>query len=227
MNDAKFAEMISKIAHELRSPLTTLQGFSATLVKRWDRFTDAQRFQFVQTIHKDAERMGRIVSEVLDLARLESGRLELRLMDADLEEVAREAARHLSEQTGAERMELNIDAGLTAWADPDRLKHVIHNLLENALKFSDEGPVRLEGRARPDGRVEIQVSDQGVGIPRSRLEEVFSGPGPSGQKSVPSGSGLGLYITRRLVEAHRGSIEVESSEGEGARFTILLPGNPP
>src|ERR671910_1340909 len=73
----RFAELISKIAHELRSPLTSVKGFSATLVKRWDRFTDEQKLQFVETIHADAERMGRIVSEVLDLARLETGRFEL------------------------------------------------------------------------------------------------------------------------------------------------------
>ena len=83
MSDPRLAEMISKMAHELRSPLTSVKGFSSMLMKRWDRFTDEQKFQFVETIHHDAERMSRIVSEVLDLARLESGRLELHKANHD------------------------------------------------------------------------------------------------------------------------------------------------
>src|SRR3712207_2735425 len=89
-----FAELISKIAHELRSPLTSVKGFSATLVKRWDRFTDEQRLQFVETIHSDAERMGRIVSEVLDLARLEANRLEIHPVEVAVAGIARQSAEH-------------------------------------------------------------------------------------------------------------------------------------
>src|SRR5918994_5081612 len=97
MDDVRFADLISKIAHELRSPLTSVKGFSATLVKRWDRFTDDQKLQFVETIHSDAERMGRIVSEVLDLARLESGRLEIHPADVEIAPIARQSAEHLRE----------------------------------------------------------------------------------------------------------------------------------
>jgi signal transduction histidine kinase len=88
MNDARIADMISKIAHELRSPLTSVKGFSSMLIAKWDRFTDEQRRQFVETIHADAERMGRIVSEVLDLARMEAGRLQLNPVPVPMKEVA-------------------------------------------------------------------------------------------------------------------------------------------
>jgi signal transduction histidine kinase len=223
----RFAEMISKIAHELRSPLTSVKGFSATLIKRWDKFTDEQRFQFVETIHHDADRMGRIVSEVLDLARLETGRLELHSQLINVAAIAEQAVGHHSSLPGAERVTLEIDEGLTAWADPERIGHVVSNMIENAVKFSDEGPIIVSGRKADDGMVEIVVSDQGVGIEAERLSGIFSGPAPHGQKATPSGTGLGLYLTRRLVEAHGGSIDVESELEKGSTFVVRLPAQGP
>lgn len=222
MEDVRFAEMISKIAHELRSPLTSVKGFSATLLKRWERFTDDQRREFVETIHADAERMGRIVAEVLDLARIESGQLELHRQAVDLGEVAKKAVDRLPDGAGAERVEVQIKDGLTAWADPERLGHVIANLVENGIKFSDAGPVTVRATGTSSG-VEIIVTDEGVGIEPERHEAIFSGPAPAGQRSSPSGSSLGLYLTRRLVEAHGGVIEVASEPGAGSTFTVLLP----
>jgi signal transduction histidine kinase len=217
-DDARFADMISKIAHELRSPLTSVKGFSATLVKRWDRFTDEQRLQFIETIHHDAERMGRIVSEVLDLARLEAGRLELQVQPVSLREVAAKAVANHSDLGGAERVRIEVGEDVVVQADPERLGHALSNLVENAIKFSDEGAIVV---AASDG--EITVSDEGVGIPDDLAGDVFSGPAPHAQKSGPSGTGLGLYLTRRLVEAHGGSISVESRPGKGSTFTIRLP----
>lgn len=217
-DNARFADMISKIAHELRSPLTSVKGFSATLVKRWDRFTDEQRLQFIQTIHHDAERMGRIVSEVLDLARLEAGRLELQIQPVGLHDVASKAVANHSSLGGADRVRIDIDEAVTVQADPERLGHALSNLVENAIKFSDEGPIVV---AASDGA--ITVSDDGVGIAADLVGEIFSGPAPHAQKSGPSGTGLGLYLTRRLIEAHGGSITVDSEVGKGSTFTIRLP----
>ncbi len=218
----RFAEMISKIAHELRSPLTSVKGFSSTLIRRWDRFTEEQRFQFVETIHADAERMGRIVSEVLDLARLETGRLELHQQNVDLAALTEKAVGHHAALPGSDRVKLQIPGGLRAFADPDRLEHVLGNLIENAIKFSDEGDVVVSGREAGDA-VELSVSDRGVGIEKDRLEAVFSGPGPTGQKATPSGTGLGLYLSKRLIDVHGGSISVDSSPGQGSTFTVALP----
>lgn len=218
----RFAEMISKIAHELRSPLTSVKGFSSTLIRRWDRFTDEQKFQFVETIHADAERMGRIVSEVLDLARMESGRLELHLQKVDIGALAAQAASHHAALPGADRVKIEIPEGFTAHADPERLSHVLGNVIENAIKFSDEGPIVLAGRTLDDS-VEITITDDGVGIEPERLGSVFSGPGPTGQKATPSGTGLGLYLSKRLVEAHGGSMSVTSEPGRGSTFVVTLP----
>jgi signal transduction histidine kinase len=222
MSSLDFAELISKIAHELRSPLTSVKGFSATLIKRWDRFSDEQRRQFVETIHVDAERMSRIVTEVLDLARLEAGRLELNLTRVNLHAIVARATEQVARMAGSERVEVDVDEELTAWADPSRLEHIVSNLVENGIKFSDHGPVRLTAEEE-DGVVTISVSDEGVGIEAERLPHVFSGPAPAGQRSAPTGTGLGLYLTKRLVEAHGGSIDVESAVDRGSTFTIRLP----
>lgn len=222
MSDVGFAELISKIAHELRSPLTSVKGFSATLLKRWDRFTDEQRLQFVETIHADAERMGRIVSEVLDLARLEANRLELHLQPVGVAAIARQSAEHLMTLPGGDRVNVSIETEVTATADAERLGHMLRNLIENAIKFSDDGAIEVTARRAGDG-IEILVTDEGVGIEPERIDGLFSGPAPAGQASGPSGTGLGLYLTRRLAEAHGGTLSVTSELDKGSTFILYLP----
>ena len=223
MGGSQFAELISKIAHELRSPLTAVQGFSATLVKRWDRFSDDQKHQLVKTIHADALRMGRIISEVLDLARLETGGLNLTRADVDVAATARRAADNVAPLEGAERIRIEVEPDLAVWADASRLENILTNLLENAVKFSTQGPIAVNARRADDGVVEIEVTDEGEGIEEERLTEVFSGPAPAGQRATPMGSGLGLYLTKRLVEAHGGTIAVTSRRSVGSRFKVALP----
>jgi signal transduction histidine kinase len=214
--------MISKMAHELRSPLTSVKGFSSTLISRWDRFSDEQRFELVQTIHSDAERMGRIVSEVLDLARLEAGRLELHRAQVEVAEIIGRSVEHVGSLSGAGRIVVDVGDDLVLLADPDRLQHVFFNLIENAVKFSEEGSIEVRG-GRDGSSVVVTVSDRGVGIPDDRLAEIFMGPGPTGQTATPSGTGLGLYLSKKLVEAHGGTISVESRQDEGSTFTVRLP----
>ena len=223
MEAVEFARLINRIAHELRSPLTSLKGFSATLIKRWDRFTDDQRLQFVETIHSDSERMARIIAEMLDIARYEGDRLELNQQPVEVEELVSNARKKIESREGAERVSTQVPKGLMANVDAERVTSVIMNLLENGIKFSEDGPVELSAR-KADGMVEITVRDSGVGIEAERLPGVFDGPGPHGQRSGPFGTGLGLFLAQRLVTAHGGTITVASEQGSGSTFTVVLPG---
>lgn len=194
------------------------------LMKRWDRFTDEERLQFVETIHHDAERMSRIISEVLDLARLESGRLELHRAQHELAPIAHRARGNLATMPGVERIEVNVVGGVVVDADAERLESVLTNLLENALKFSDVGPISLGASAEGDMTL-IRVTDLGVGVEKGRLEEIFEGPQPShAGAAMPTGGGLGLYLARGVLGAHGGSISIDSKVGEGATFILRLPG---
>ncbi len=225
MSETQFAEMISKIAHELRSPLTSIKGFSATLVKRWDRFSEEQRLQFVETIAADADRMSRIISEVLDLARLEAGLLELSPVDANVAAATVKAVAQVAQLPGGDRVTTDVPDDLTAWADADRLERVIANLVENAVKFSETGPIEVRAQAN-GSRMSLTVRDRGIGIEADRLKSVFAGPGPTGQIAGPRGTGLGLHLAKRLVEAYRGTLTVSSVLDEGSTFTLELPIRP-
>lgn len=220
-DEARFAELISEAGHELRSPLTSIKGFSSTLVKRWDRFTDEQRLQFIETIHADSERMSRIVSEVLDLARVEVDKLELQLGPVNLSVATKVVLERLEDRDGIERVEVEIPDGLSAWTDRERLERSLENLVENAIKFSDEGPVRI-GAVERDDTVLLTIANSGEGIAPERLPSLFSGPGPRGQKA-PTGTGLGLLLTQRILRAQGASITADSRLGEGTTFTLRLP----
>ena len=219
-DEARFAELIARSGHEMRSPLTSIKGFSSTLVKRWDRFTDEQRLQFIETIHVDSERMGRIVSEVLDLARAEVGHLELQLGPVNVAISAKTVVERYEAGPDGRRIDVEVPDGLNVWTDRERFERSLDNLVENACKFSD-GPVSLQARARAE-TVEVSVSDQGDGVDPAHLPNLFSAPGPRGHKA-PTGLGLSLLLTDRVLRAQGASITVDSKPGSGTRFTMTFP----
>jgi signal transduction histidine kinase len=219
-DETRFAELIARSGHELRSPLTSIKGFSSTLVKRWDRFTDEQRLQFIETIHVDSERMGRIVSEVLDLARAEVGRLELQLGPVNLAVSVNTVVDRFSDGPDGDRITVDVPDGLNAWTDRERFERSLDNLVENACKFST-GPISIEAEQRGDATV-VSVSDKGGGIDPEHLPNLFSAPGPRGGKA-PTGLGLGLLLTERLLSAQGASITVDSKPKVGTTFTMSFP----
>jgi signal transduction histidine kinase len=226
--DRAKTEFLAIVAHELRTPLTALQGFSELLLERAVSPERARRF--LQHIHQEAARLGRIVSELLDLCRIEAGRgIELTLRDLDLADLiernidlfAAEHPGHRFEWTGGRAPEIS--------ADRDAVDRMVKNLLSNAVKYSPRGGrvVVAAGRSidRP-GMVELSVEDDGVGIAAADLPRIFDRYVRVRHPDTASvrGLGLGLSMVQALAEAHGGSVEVESLPGKGSRFRVLLPG---
>ena len=223
--DRSRADLVSTVAHELRSPLTSVKGFTATLLAKWDRFNDEQKQLMLQTVNADADRVTRLLTELLDVSRIDAGRLEMRKQVVDLQAAAQKAIDgRVAGEEPADRFVLHVTGPLPEiWADPDKVDQVIGNLVENALRHGD-GTVTITVSPYEDG-AEVTVEDEGVGIPPDTAARVFTRfwRGNKGR-----GTGLGLYIVKGLVEAHGGSVEVGAGKGGGARFRFVLPaGTPP
>ena len=218
------AELVSTVAHELRSPLTSVKGFTATLLAKWERFNDDQKRLMLETVNADADRVTRLITELLDIARIDSGRLTVSRQLVDLEKVVR---RHVEGQVASGHDRAGFDVQVAAdvpeiWADADKLDQVMANLLENAVRHG-AGRVTIVIEPVDDGAA-VTVMDEGEGIPVELHDRVFTRFWRSGRRG---GTGLGLYIVRGLVEAHGGRIEVGRAPGGGARFRFVLPAATP
>lgn len=219
------AELVSTVAHELRSPLTSVKGFTATLLSKWDRFDDDQKLSMLATVNADADRLTRLISELLDVSRIDSGQLQLRHQVVDLTEAA---ARVLERQraTGqpAERFRLaEVGAPSPLWLDADKLDRVLDNLVGNAVHHG-AGTVTVTITA-VEGGVEVTVADEGRGLPAGSREQIFNKYWRGAANGA--GIGLGLYLCKGLVEAHGGTIRAESGPGGGALLRFRLPAGTP
>ena len=226
--EAAVAELITTVAHELRSPVAGITGFTSSLLTHWDRFDDADKRVMLQTIEHDAQRVMRLITELLDVARIDARTLQVRPQPVDLEAMLRShVARCVVTGEAEDRFELSVSTDLPElWADPDRLEQVLANLVDNALRHG-AGLVRIEAdRARlanGDPAVLVAVSDEGDGIAEPNRELVFSRYWQGGAKS---GTGLGLFLVQGIVAAHGGSTTVAEAPGGGARLEVRLPARP-
>jgi signal transduction histidine kinase len=227
--DRERADLVSTTAHELRSPLTTIKGFTATLLTKWDRFTDEQKRLMLETINADADRVTRLITELLDVSRIEAGRLELRRLPVDLPSLVEQVfAGMVAAGEPAERFTLDQARGLPEiWADPDKLLQVLGNLVENAVRHG-EGRVTvsigLDGPAGAPAGAEIAVSDEGLGIPEDIRGRVF---GKFARGPMRGSTGLGLFIVRGIVQAHGGEISASRALDGGAVFRFTVPAGTP
>jgi signal transduction histidine kinase len=217
--------VISTVSHELRSPLTSVKGYTSLMLSRWDRLKDDQKRSMLEQVHHDADRVTRLVTELLDISRLETGRLVLRRQLVDLPELASSVVEKVA--MGIDDLECTVafDEGFPrVFADPDKVEQVLTNLVENAAKYGSPRAMQVTGEAG-DGMVAVAVRDTGEGIPEDDLPRVFT-KFFRRDHGRPNGTGLGLWISRGLVEAHGGELTATSVLGTGSTFRFTLPTTP-
>lgn len=208
--------------HELRTPVAIIK-MGAQLMKRRGTYDD----RAVDTILSQTDQLGRLIEDLLATSQIEADRLELRLAETDLAVEARGVVEHLQLAGRAVRVDVPAEP-VVVLADRQRLVQVFVNLLTNAAKYSPEGSLIVLTVARRGSEAHVSVQDQGVGIPADALPRLFSRFfRVEGTAARVQGVGVGLYITRRIVEAHGGRITVASEPGRGSIFTVILPRSEP
>jgi len=226
--DRSRAELVSTVAHELRSPLTSVKGFTATLLNKWGRFTDDQKRVMLETVNADADRVTRLITELLDVSRIESGRLEVHRQLVDVPDRARKIiAGRVAAGEPEDRFRLEVGSGMPeTWLDADKIDQILCNLVENAVRHGAGivtivvEPAHMDGgEAAPDAAA-VSVRDQGEGIAPDVASRVFRRFWRGKRRG---GTGLGLYIVKGLVEAHGGTICVRRAPGGGAEFRFIVP----
>ena len=217
---------VAAVSHELRTPLTSMSGFLELLADEEHALGPAGR-KYVDVIRRSNARLCGAVEDLLLVAEIEAERLELRREPTDLAELATaavEAALPAATDNGIE-LSLDVEGRLPLEADAERLRQVLDNLVSNALKFTPVGGAVTLSARNGDGPLRVEVADTGIGIPQDELGQVFSRfyrASTATRRAIP-GTGVGLVIARAIVEAHGGTISLESTEGAGTRVTVALP----
>ncbi|HEX8171286.1 MAG TPA: ATP-binding protein [Thermoanaerobaculia bacterium] len=224
--DRKKDEFLSVASHELRTPLTTIKGYTQLLAQTVDDLAPEERATYINAVLGEIERMMGLISELLDVSRIETNRLQIHPQSIRWTGFIEGRVSAFRVQHPTRDMRYAADADeLIVVADPDRMRQVVDNLLSNALKYSAEGSDIDVRVAVTEHGVQTSVSDHGIGIPRDEIPQLFERFHRA--RNVSSryygGLGLGLYIARAIVEAHGGAITVESEEGVGSTFTMTLP----
>jgi len=222
------SDFVAAVSHELRTPLTSIYGFAETLLRQDIPFGEDERRTFLRYIASESERLTEIVDQLLNVARLDTGDLQVELGRIDLGSVVSEVVETVEDGNG-HRFEIDLpDEPLAAEADPDKVRQVFNILVENALRYSPQGGTVTVGARRNADRVEVRVVDEGMGIPASEREWIFRKfyRAESAARDGAAGTGLGLFIAKELVNAMGGRIWVDSTEGEGSSFAFELPAAP-
>ncbi|MDX6277303.1 MAG: hypothetical protein QOJ72_1431 [Nocardioidaceae bacterium] len=225
--DRERSDLVATVAHELRSPLTGIKGFTSTLLSKWDKFSEEQRRFMLETVDADADRLSRLITELLDAARIDAGRLTLKRGPVKLDEIVRHVLTNISGGS-ADPFEISIGDDLNLiWGDSDRMTQVVTNLVENALRHGfglRQVVVQNTTDADEEPGVVLEVVDNGPGIPEEMRQRVFSRFWRAGSGA---GSGLGMYIVRGIVVEHGGSITITDGADGGANIRVWFPINEP
>jgi PAS domain S-box-containing protein len=220
------SDFVSTVSHELRTPLTSIYGFAETLLRQDVMFGEQERQTFLRYIASESQRLTAIVDTLLNVARLDTGDLQVNLAETDVRDVVGQVLEGVEVDNGHRFVVELPKEPLAARADPEKLRQVFAILVDNALRYSPEGGTVTVGAARRPDAVEVTVADEGIGIPQADQEQIFRKfyRGADAEARVGAGgTGLGLFIARGLVTAMGGRIWVSSQEGEGSRFSFELP----
>lgn len=217
---------LGRISHELRNTLATMKTAAYCLKDDSGETLSERQAQMVDMISRNIDRQTRIVENILDLARLRSGKLKIHLRQTDASAIIAELAEEYKLSRGTQSLQLDVEGGLPAIdCDPDLIAQVLRNLLDNAARYA-KGKIAIAAARTGNGGITVSVTDDGAGIPEDRLDALFTpfsrledGEQPGGGK----GTGLGLAICREIIEGHHGRIRAENAAGAGARFSFELP----
>jgi signal transduction histidine kinase len=219
--DRDRSDLVATVAHELRSPLTGVKGFVGTLLNKWERLNDEQKQLMLRTVYADSERLSRLIAELLDVARIDTGRLPLYPREIHLGPLVERCVDSVRAGTHRDIESTYDDADLTVFADPDKLTQVVTNIVDNGVRHGD-GTVRVLVRRieEPFPGALIRVDDEGEGIPEEIRSRVFT---KFWKHGIRGGTGLGMYIVNGLVRVHGGTVEIDDSEAGGARLEVRWP----
>jgi signal transduction histidine kinase len=224
------SEFLANMSHELRTPLNSILGFSEILKDNLaGTLTEVQRVESLEAIHASGEHLLQLINDVLDMSKIEAGRMDLVLEEYVVDAAIREVVTVVKSLAGRKGIELSVAVepeDLVAYADKSKFKQIIYNLLSNAIKFTPEnGSVFVDAKVRGQaGDLLLSVTDSGVGIPAEHIDKIWGEFYMiQGEHQQQKGTGLGLSLVRKLVELHGGQIEVFSEEGKGSTFTFTMP----
>ncbi|TML59846.1 MAG: GAF domain-containing protein [Actinobacteria bacterium] len=219
------ADFVSLVSHELRSPMAAVVGAARTLQERWRELTPEHRQSFLELIGSETSRLAGLIADVLDTSRIEAGTFSYAFSDVDLARLVEESVAAATVGQDEVRVRASVRRPMpSVRGDRERLRQVLSNLIDNAVKYSSAGDDVEVSAAAEDGAVVVSVSDQGPGISREQQRLIFEkfGRAKVAGKAKP-GTGLGLFIARSIAEAHGGSLDVRSTPRRGATFRLSLP----
>jgi two-component system phosphate regulon sensor histidine kinase PhoR len=219
-------DFVSIVSHELRAPLTAIRGFAKTLVVKDEELSPATRREFLSTVNEQAERLARLVDDLLQVSRIDAKRVRVEWTEVDIDAVIHDLMNQFHSKWGSRRLIIDTARGLPLLrADRSKLEEILINLVDNAIKYSPAStPVRVAARLVGDD-VEVAIQDRGFGIApddAAQLFQKFHRVTTAATRDI-GGSGLGLYIVKGLVEAHGGRVWVESVPGAGSTFSFTMP----
>jgi K+-sensing histidine kinase KdpD len=217
---------LAAAAHELKTPLTSLKGFAQLALRRWEltgRLDPFETEKSLRAIERQSGRLHALVNQLLEVTRIDVGDLQLDRRPLDLSALVASAVTRIQERTDRHHLQLSASEPVVAWVDPVRFEQVVLNLLDNAVRFSPEGgPVKICLR-RSETEARLAVSDRGIGIPREHHTRIFERYYRAHLDGNPHGMGLGLYLSRQIVELHGGRLDLELPPEGGSRFIVRIP----